>query len=580
MEKQNLLPSEEKPWLKYYPPELIGKPLPQGSIYSFLKEIAEESPDAVALHYYGKELSFRRLIEEIDRCADAFCGLGIRPGEVVSICSVAVPETIYSIYALSKLGAVANMIDPRMDVESLRRIVDEAESRVIVIIDVAFTKLWRVLPDLELEHVIVECAADSLPLLPRTAYKLRGDTRQVIPYGNGIMPWKQFIRGAEGQHAAEAPHTPGSTAAITYTGGTTGVPKGVELTSEGLNAVAFSQMHTIQHKTGDVFLDIIPVFTSYGIAIGMHTALCAKLKNVLIPRFEAEKLAKLIRRYRPQIMIGVPAFYDLLTRSPELKGVDLSFAAMYISGGDTMNLSLEKRLNDWFMGNGSPYPFAQGYGMSEVTSAAAFSFHDVYREGSSGIPLLAVTLGVFEPGTANELPYGRQGEVCITGPTLMARYFRKPDETENVMRKHPDGRVWVHSGDIGWMDADGFVYIVGRIKHIIIRFDGHKIFPIQIESMVARHEKIAECTVISIPDREHGFGDYPLVIAVPSKAAAGTDRIALREELMAYCNEKLEERGRPADIVFIDEMPLGSMGKVDHMRLKERFGQHDYRHGG
>ena len=581
MKDQTVLPSQGKPWLKYFPPEHVGKPMPQGSIYAYLKENAEEGPDYTSIHYYGFELNCQQLVEQIDRCADAFYGLGVRPGDVVSVCSVAIPETIYSIYALNKLGAVANMIDPRMDVESLRRIVDEAESSVIVIIDQAFTKLWRVLPDLELKHVIVESPSDSLPLLARTALNLNKDIKDIrnaIPYGDGIISWKQFMRYAEGQRCVSAPVAPGDTAAITYTGGTTGTPKGVEITNLGLNSVAFSLIHAgIAHKKGDVFLDIIPVFTSYGIAVGMHTALCARLKNVLIPKFAPENLPKLIKRYRPQIMIGVPAFYEILTRSPEMKGLDMSFATMYISGGDTMNLSLERRLNEWFKGSGSLYPFSQGYGMSEVTSVAAFSLYDISREGSSGIPLLAATVSIFEPGTMNELPFGEEGEVCISGPTLMARYFRKPDETENVLRTHPDGTVWVHSGDIGWMDEDGFLYIVGRIKHIIVRFDGHKIFPIQIENMVTRHEKVAECAVISIPDLDHGFGDYPLVLAVPSKAAANMDRAALRDELMAYCNEKLEERGRPADIVFIDEMPLNSMGKVDHMRLKEQFGDHDYR---
>ena len=563
--------------MKHYPLEARDSSPPKMKIYTFLKESNKHRLQDTAIYYYGTRITVSRLIERIDQCADAFAAIDVKKGDTVSLLSASTPESIIALYALNKIGATVNAIDPRLDKKSISRMIRGSGSKVLMVIDLAYHRVAAILSEIKQKHIIVQSASTSLPPMKKLLFKLMTDNQ--IPHGSfGIMSWDTFIKGAKNGKATEAEYEGDATVAITYTGGTTGFPKGVMLTNDSLNAVAFNFIHAgIIHEDGQRFLGIMPIFSSYGLVCGIHMPLTIGCELALIPRFDPQKMGEYIRKYKPQHMIATPAFYEILIDSKEMKNFDLSFMLTMGSGGDSMNAGLEAKLESFMASHGIRYPLAQGYGMSEVSAAATFCVNDRYRKGSVGIPCIATTLGIFDPDTGKELGYGELGEVCITGDTVMKGYYNNKEETNHIMRRHADGKIWIHSGDIGWIDEDGFVYIQGRVKRMITRFDGHKVFPITIESFIAEHELVHNCSVIAVNDRDRSQGQYPMAVVEMVAGVDVSERNRICRELYDRCNELLEERGRPVAVVCEDEIPLTGVGKNDYRALEKKFKYFDYK---
>lgn len=569
--------SQEKVWMKFYDESVKNADVPRMKIYSFLKEVNQNRLSNTAIYYYGTRITLKALIHRIDICADAFAALGVKKGDVVSLVSASTPESIIALYALNKMGATVNAIDPRMDKKSIARMINGSRSEILMVIDQAYPKIAAMLSEINQKHIIVQSAGTSLPWMKKVALKF-ATAGQSIPYGkHGVMDWDTFIKGAKHGLAVEADYVGDATVAITYTGGTTGFPKGVMLTNDSINAVAYNFYHAgIVHKRGQRFLGIMPIFSSYGLVCGIHMPLTMGLELALIPRFYPLKMGEYIKKYKPAHMIATPAFYEILINSEEMKDFDLSFVLTLGSGGDSMNAGLEVKLQEFMQTHGIRYPLAQGYGMSEVSAAATFCVNDRYKKGSVGIPCVATTIGIFDPDTGEELGYNTPGEVCITGPTMMKGYYNNKEETDYVMRKHADGQVWIHSGDIGTIDEDGFVYIQGRVKRMITRFDGHKVFPIMIESFIAEHPDVHGCSVIAVDDRERMQGQYPMAVVEFNSNIDVSDRDKICREIYKSCHEQLEERGRPVAVVAVDEIPLTGVGKNDYRALEKEFKYFDY----
>lgn len=568
--------SAEKAWMKYYSEESKNATFPRMKIYSYLKEVNKHRLHDTALYYYGTRITVRRLIERIDECADAFAALGVKEGDTVSLLSASTPESIIALYALNKMGAMINAIDPRMDIKSISRMICSSGSKILMAIDITYPKVSAILREIKQEHIIIQSSGTSLPPFKKFALKIA--SRSSIPYGEaGIISWDTFIKGAKNGLAHEAPYVGDATVAVTYTGGTTGFPKGVMLTNDSVNAVAFNFAHAgIVYKQGQRFLGIMPIFSSYGLVCGIHMPLCMNLELALIPRFYPLKMGEYMKKYKPEHMIATPAFYEILIDSDEMKNFDLSFVQTLGSGGDSMNAGLEAKLNAFMNTHNIRYPLAQGYGMSEVSAAATFCVMDRYKKGSVGIPSITTTIGIFDPNTGEELGYNETGEVCIAGPSLMKGYYNNQEETDYVMRKHADGTVWIHSGDLGYIDEDGFVYIQGRVKRMITRFDGHKVFPVNIEGFIGEMNLVHSCSVVAVDDRERLQGQYPLAVVELISSVDVSRRDEICRQIYDECQKHLEERGRPVAVVCVDEMPLTAMGKNDYRALEKELKYFDY----
>ena len=565
--------SQSKPWLKHYSAEALAAPVPKRTAYQMLRHENQGKLNKTALNYYGTKITYSQLFDRIEQAARAFAASGVKEGDRVSFLSVAVPECIASVYALNKLGATANTIDPRMDIESIKRMIKGAESKVLVVIDLAWPKVPPMLADLDLDLIVVVSATTSLSPLKKFAMKLSMRTK--VDYSEKVLAWEDFAARGTGVEAPEAPYVGDRVLSISYTGGTTNFPKGVMLTNDSANAVVHNFKHAGLARTpDDRFLGIIPIFTAYGMVCGTHMPLSLGCELIPIPKFEPAKFGKLVKQFRPEHMISTPSFYESLMKSKEVEHMDLSFMVTLGSGGDTMNDGLEHKLHEFMKQHNMKYPLAQGYGLSEMSAAVSFCVNETYKPKSVGIPSICTTAAIFDPETGEELGFNQIGEVCVTGPSMMKGYFNRPEETAAAIRMHDDGQMWLHAGDLGYMDEDGFLFIKGRIKRMITRFDGHKIFPVNIEGIVMEFPFVKNVSVVGVNDLDHSNGQYPLVVVELQK---DLDPDETCRQLFDECQKRFEERGRPVAVVSVEAVPLTGNGKNDFRTLEAQFGDFDYK---
>lgn len=576
-ETKALKPSEERIWRKYFPKHDSANDNVKQTAYQYMKNSYTDRSDLKAFYYYGKSIYYPEVFAEIDRYADAFAGMGVKKGDNVTLVMANTPESIYTFYALNKMGAVAIFVDPRMTADRISYFVKLSKSKVLVTLDMMFPKCTEAINEYGIEHVIVATASRSLPMMKKMLFKLKANVPKIY-FDDKIMNINTWLkRYGNITKAVEVDYEEGSVCATVQTGGTTGTPKGVMLTNLSVNTVCRDLAYVdIFRDRLRRFLNIIPVFTSYGLVVGMHIPMIVKAEIVLVPTFKPEDFPKLIKEYKPNGCIAVPAFYELWLTSPELQNADMSHMCACISGGDKMTPEMEARLTKFLNDRGGQYNVAQGYGMSEISSVVSFNIGNVYCPGSAGAPLYNAVVGAFKPDTDEELDYGEEGEICVTGDTMMLGYMGQPEETAEVMRKHSDGRVWIHSGDVGFIDKEGFIHIKSRIKHMITRFDGHKIFPVQIENVVHQLPNIdvESCVVISCQDRVHSIGHHPLIVVKRSHDASKDAEV--RKTILDYCKVNIEDRAQPCGVVFVDEMPLTGFGKIDVKLLEQKYGTHDY----
>ncbi|MBQ7654169.1 MAG: acyl--CoA ligase [Clostridia bacterium] len=565
----NNKPSQLKPWLQFFSKEAIASEMPRETIYNVIKKNNEGHEHRFALNYFTNRITYGRLFDEIDKVAASFKKLGVKKGDIVVCCTVTIPEMVYVLYALNKIGATLFTVDPRMPGEFVMKTVHDAKAKVLIYLDLANQLIEPIIPDLKVKKVIVYSATLSMPHYLRLAAKFKLGS-PTIKYSDKVWSWKTFVKYGEGETTDVAEYGENNVAAITLTGGTTGTPKGVMLTNDGFNAIMHDFKNCgVKYTRYQRFLNIIPAFSSYGIVSSLHMPLGLGLEDVIIAKFDADKVGKYVKKYRPEHTLMVPAHYEKLMNSKEMTAsFSLEFFETAGSGGDTMNEGLEQKLNNFLKSRGGKFPLSQGYGMSEVSSAAACSCDGNFRSMSVGYPLLTSNISIFEPGTTNELGFNEEGEICISGPSIMAGYFNNEKETEEIMIKHPDGEIWVHSGDLGYMDEDGYIFIKGRIKRMIILFNGHKVFPTQIEDVMGKHECVYSCAAVGVKDRRNAQGQRPLAVV---QLCDGADKDAVRKELFDSFNTALDSSSVPFDIWFIDKMPRTGMDKIAYGQLADDY---------
>ena len=567
--------SVAKPWLKYYDASFIGQPLPDCTTFEYLYQQNKQHLNEPALEYFGRKITYADLFVNIKKTAAAFRAIGLKKGDIATVVSIMTPEIIYAFYAADLIGATLNLVDPRYSVEGIHDYIAEVDSHLLICLNVTYDRCVQAAKRTHVERILVVSPADSLSLPMAMGYKLKNPDKN--HYSSNVIHWKDFIAGGQGQSTAADPVDPMDHACVVvHTGGTTGSPKGVMLTDRNFNTIAkqFKTYEFLCHR-GQTLMNIMPPFIAYGFACGIHLPLTLGIKVVIIPNADASKLGSLVLKYKPQHMFGVPTHYQQLATDPRLKNKDLSFIRMYAAGGDAISVGAEENVNEFLAAHNVEFPMAKGYGMTEVSSAATAAAASITKPGSAGIPLVDTIVSVFEPGTTKELPIGEHGEICICSESIMKGYYHKPKETAAVKQVHPDGRTWVHTGDVGYIDEDGFVFVGSRIKRLIIRPDGFKVFPSMIENAISHHPAVRQCSVVGCVAKDHPQGRLPFVFVVLDPAAADKKRQILRE-LRQLCVEELPEYVQPVAYKFISEMPLTPVGKVDYRKLEEQISPRDY----
>ena len=566
--------SQAKPWLKYYAQKYIDQTLPTLSAFDYVCHRNRNHLNDTALDYYGRKFTYADLIVNVKKTAAALRGVGVKKGDIVTVVSVMTPEVIALFYAADMVGATLNLVDPRYSVEGIHEYIEEVDSHLLVCLNVVYERCRQAAKRTNVEKVIVLSPADSLPPVMAVGYKLT--TPDKNKYASNVIRWKQFIKGGEGQSTAAEPYDPDHACVVVHTGGTTGSPKGVMLTDDCFNGIAlqFQAYPKLFHR-GQKLMNVMPPFIAYGFACGIHLPLVLGFTVVIIPNLDPDKLGSLVLKHKPEHMFGVPTHYQQLASDPKLRDKDLSFIINYAAGGDSLSRGAEQTVNDFLAAHGARYPIAKGYGMTEVSSAATVAAGLDNKPGSVGIPMVNTVVAAFEPGTDQELPIGQRGELCISGPCLMKGYYNKPEETAILLRRHPDGRVWAHTGDMGYLDEDGFVFLDSRIKRMIIRHDGFKVFPSMIENVVSRHPAVHQCSVVGCADKDHTQGRLPFVYIVLKADTTAKKKQVIRE-LERMCAEELPEYVQPVAYKFISSMPMTPVGKVDYRQLEADISPRDY----
>lgn len=560
-------PSIDKPWLKYYSEETINAPLPECTIYEYIWEKNKGQLDNTALNYFDYKITYRELFDNIEKTAKAFTGIGVKHGDIVVMTTVTTPETIYMIYALNRIGAIPNMVDPRTSTEGIREYINEVNSRYVITLEVAYPKIIKAIEGTNVKKILVVSPADSLPTLKKIVYTLSNR----VKISDMSIRWSEFIKSGKTFNACYVSYKKDTCCVIVHTGGTTGSPKGVMLSNDNLNAAAHQSLNSpILMMAQDKFLNILPPFVAYGMVLGIHTAISAGWHSIIIPDFDANKFDELLIKYHPAGVMGIPTYFEKIMESTLLEKMDLSFLKVVLVGGDRTSVEFENKVNDFFVSHGCCIHLSKGYSMTEASSTATISFENANKVGTNGVPLSKTIISAFDTETCKELSYGMEGELCISTPTKMLGYYGKPEETKCVLKQHEDGTVWIHTGDIGNVDENGFITVSGRVKRLIIRYDGFKVFPTYIENVVLTHKAVENCCVVGVKDEQHMQGKLPVVFLVCGKTFVNKETQII-EELKELCERELPEYAQPIKFYVRENLPLTSIGKIDYRELEKEL---------
>ncbi|MGM9663003.1 MAG: class I adenylate-forming enzyme family protein [Oscillospiraceae bacterium] len=554
------------PWLKCYGEVPFHLDYPDISMSEAVYRTARKNPDAMALSFMGRHTSYHEMTAMIEIVAKSFKAMGIREGEHVTLCLPNVPQAIYCLYALNRIGAIACMIHPLSAVGEIVFYLQETGSRCVVTLDQFYDKFLEVKKQVEIPHLIIASVGDELTAAKAIGYRFINRKQTSRKYAGEAVSWKSFLAAGNDFYEPYFIEKKGKDpAVILFSGGTTGKTKGILLSNLNFNALA---MQTIAMFHGEVcgakMLAAMPVFHGFGLGVCIHTILFGGGTSILVPRFTVKEYAKLIKKQRPNLIAGVPTLFEALTRNPYLDGVDLSCLRGVFSGGDSLPAELKKRIDKFLFSHGATVRVREGYGTTECVTASCLTPYHEEREGSIGLPYPDTYYKICRPGSEEEVPYGEDGEICLTGPSVMLGYLNNPEENEETLRTHADGHVWLHTGDMGYMDADGFIYFKQRIKRMIV-ISGYNVYPTQLENIIDQHDAVHMSCVIGVPDSYKMHKAKAFVVLKDGYKPSAK----LKESIMEHCRKNIAKYALPYDIEFRTELPKTLVGKIAYTVLEK-----------
>ncbi|MBP5559566.1 MAG: AMP-binding protein [Bacteroidales bacterium] len=527
--------------------------------------MAEAEKDYPALTFMGRKISYSDMAAAIDLTARSFYALGVRPGQRVLVCLPNVPQAIYCLYGLNRIGAIASMVHPLSAVGELVFYLNEAQCDVAVTLDQFYAKFLEVRAQRPIGKLIIARVSEELPFPLNIGQKLLTERKfPTLVEDGSTISWKRFLglgRQLQGEYVFRKDFR--QEAVVLFSGGTTGVTKGIMLSDLNFNALA-AQTAAMSNK--DVhhsrMLAAMPVFHGFGLGVCIHTMLFCGGTSILVPRFNVKSYAELIKKTRPNFIAGVPTLFEAITRNEYLDGADLSCLMGVFSGGDSLTIELKKKFDKFLSEHNASVRVREGYGTTECVTACCLTPYNKEKEGSIGIPFPDTFFKICKPGTCDEVPYGEEGEICLTGPSMMLGYINHEEENRDTLRKHADGHVWLHTGDLGMMDEEGFVYFRQRIKRMIVT-SGYNVYPSQIENILEGHPAVQRSCVIGVPD------PYKMqkvkAFVVLKKDVENTPELI--EDIMNHCRKHVARYALPYVIEVRDSLPTTLVGKVAYTQL-------------
>lgn len=560
-------PNIDKPWLQWFDEDFLLKKVNKTSIYENLKILNKKNMKKTAISYFGRKYTYKNLIEKIDKLAASFANLGLKKGDIVTLALPNIPENVFIFYALNKIGAIANFIDLRLKDENLINAINVTGSKMIFVCDMFLNNFYEVKERTSIKTAIIVSPGNSLPTLIKPLYEMKQEKYELK---HGTMTYKEFESfSSKSTHIDYIPNED-DPICILHTSGTTGLPKGVVLTNKAFNEMALQVRYGgLKYSKNDKFLNQVPPFLAYNILAAVNNPLQAGLEIVMLPDYKPEEFAKNIIKHKPQHAIAGPADWsNFLDNEKKLdkKNVDLSFLVSMISGSDKIDEVKKEKINEFFKRHNCNEKILEGYGLTEIGAAAVMNVPQRNVLGSVGIPLRSVNICIYDNDNECELSYNQEGEICLSSDTEMKEYFNNEVATENMKRLHKDGKYYLHTGDLGYVDKSGNLYLKGRIKRVIIRHDGIKINPYMLEDIITEIPEIKNCCVVGVTNREMGYGSLPMV-NVSLKEGINISDEDIINKIKTICESKLSQKYLPYDYKIWDELPLTEVGKVDFRKI-------------
>lgn len=555
------------PWFNNYGDVPHTLKYHQGTMWDSVEDIAKKYPDYIAFDFMGKSTKYKDFAAQVHECAKALLQLGVKKGDKVTICMPNCPQTVVIFYGCILMGAVANMVHPLSSEKEIEFYIKHSDSTCAITLDQFYSKFAAIRDNVDLPHLIIASIKDALSPVMKVGYSLtQGRKIPKLPENAPIVKWNDFIKGAakyKGEHIAK--RDPHELTVMLYSGGTTGTTKGIMLSSYNFNALAAQIIATNpMFVPGDKMLCVMPMFHGFGLGVTVHSMLANGGRCILVPRFTAETYAKDIVKHKCNFIAGVPTLYEALLRQPSMDGKNLSHLKGVFSGGDSLSVELKKKLDKFLEEHGSKVTVREGYGTTECVTASCLTPMHLYKEGSIGQPFPDTYYKIVEVGTNIEVPYGEEGEICLAGPSVMLGYYANPEETANTLRVHGDGLVWLHTGDLGKMDDEGFIYFKQRIKRMIIT-SGYNVYPSQLENVIDGIEQVQMSCVIGVPDPVKIQKVKAFVMLKPGYEPNDETKAIIME----HCRKNIAKYALPYDIEFRDQLPKTLVGKVAYRVLEE-----------
>ena len=558
----------DAPWKKYYKPEDMKYTVPNDNIYQFLvnKIKIGKYENKTAINYYNKKISYQDFLNRIDEVASKFKKMGIKRYEVVTIISANIPEALISFYALNKIGAVVNLLHPLLSENEIKDALNMYHTKHLLAMDITIEKINNIINKTKVSKVIILSPGTSMKKIKKFIYKIVSFNNRYHGLLNSkFMSWKEFLRINGSIKNEIIKFKKDDPALILQSGGTTGTPKGIVLSNGNINAATIAALKAYPDlNQDDVILGIMPIFHGFGLEVSINDAFCVGAEVVLIPTFKSRKFDELLRKYRPTVLVGVPTLFEALTTNKNTDDLKLSNLKYVISGGDTLNKERVININRFLFNHGSRTNMIQGYGLTEAVAAVSVDLKGASRPGTIGIPWPGIYIRIFEPTTEKAVPYNTDGEICVCGPVVMLGYYNNEAETNNILKFHKDGNIWLHTGDIGSMDEDGFITYKQRLKRMIIS-SGYNVYPSQIEEVLMQHKAVLTVSVIGIP---HPYKqEVAKAYIVLNKGYYKSEKLI--NELKDLCSKNLAHYAIPKEFEFRSSLPKTIVGKIDFTKLQE-----------
>jgi len=558
------------PWLNSYGDVPHSLDYPDCSMAALVFKTAEKYPKITAYDFFGCKQNYKAFADEIILCAKGLIATGINIDDRLTICMPNTPQAVVMFYALNLIGAIANMVHPLSAEEELVKYINSSNSVAVLTLDQFSDKLKAIIPRTKAKTLILAGADDGLKGIKRLLYRLtKGRKIKRYPSENNTLRYSDLMRkGLNYTGEYDAKRSGDDIAAILYSGGTSGTTKGILLSNLNFNALAMQTAAAgdcvvPSHK----MLAIMPVFHGFGLGVCLHTAFAAGGTALLIPQFSLSSYVKLLKKQKPHYIAGVPTLFEAMLRHPDISKIDMSQMEGIFSGGDSLSIELKRKIDALLKNCGSGEQVREGYGLTECVTASCLTPRKFHKEGSIGIPYPDMYYKIVRLNTQDTLPCNEEGEIVISGPTVMKGYDNNEEETAKTLQTHADGKTWLHTGDLGAMDEDGFIYFRQRVKRMIIS-SGYSVYPTQLENAIESHEDVLISCVIGIPD-DYKMQKIKAFITLRDNKEA-TDEI--RASISEHCKRNIAKYAMPAEFEFRRELPRTLVGKVAYLELeKEEF---------